>query len=273
MSVELLSKGSLWGEFVWGVDYWQDAVYALPEEMTLGGNPQDLKRDTRDILFNDGTRSEGDEIKGRRLTVTGTVVSDTRDAQRTLMDAIRYQASRPDLRLRLNGADYWAYLAGLISIEEDPQECFDRAVSRVRINWQCDDPFWYSQTEQTHSEDLVGNSTLTVNGLTGGKACGRGQSPVIAITAPAGGSVTSLTLANLTDGGLMFSYSDTQLRNGAQVVIDCYNGTVSRTIGATTTRTERFFDGEFLRLLTKVNTLQYTGNPCNIALTWRPRWL
>jgi hypothetical protein len=273
MSTELLSDGSMWGVAIWGIDFWRYAVLDLDPGLTLQGNPQDTKMDVRNVLFADGSKSEGNEIQSRKLVVAGIVVSESRDEHRATMDAIRYQCSRPALRLRPNGAAYWVYLAGLVSITEDPRTGFDRAVSDVRITFQCDDPFWYSQTLQNFAIDVAGGGTFFVNGLTGGQPCNRGNSPIITITAPPGASVSDFTLTNVSDDSLFFGYTDTALRDGASVAIDCQLGTITRTVGGVVTDATRYFSGEFMRLLTQTNTIRYTGSAANISFTWRPRWI
>ena len=273
MSVNLISAGSGWGTFIWGQDFWQDAIYELDPGLTLQSNPVDSKIDTRNILFNDGTISAGNEIQGRKIIVAGTVISDNRTAHRALMDLTRFECSRQGLKLSQDSETCYVNLAALVSLTEDAITGYDRAVSTVRITWQADDPFWYASASQSVTTSVTGTQTFPVDGLAGGQMCTRGNSPVITVTAPPGGSVSGFTLANLSDGGLIMSYSDTSLVNGASVVIDCYNGTINRVSGLTTTPSARFFDGEFLRLLTQINQIQYVGPPATVNFTWQPRWL
>lgn len=276
MGVQLLTNDSTWGAFVWGVDSWGVAVLPLDPGLTLQGNPIDTKLDTRNVLFSDGTKSEGSEIQGRKIIVSGTVVSDigSRDDHRATMDAIRYQCSRPMLRLRVDTANYYINLKALVSITEDATTGFDRSVSVVRLTFQADDPFWYSSTLQIVSNNLTGSGRFTVDGTVGAASpVSRGLSPVITVTAPAGVSVGTFGLANVTDGGLNFGYADSALRDGASVAIDCFAGTITRTVLGVTTDATRYFSGEFLRILSKVNTFAYTGGAANVSLSWRPRWI
>ena len=275
MGVELLSGGAAWGEFRWGEPW--EKLYMLDEGLTLTNNPIDIKLDTRDILFNDGAKSACDHLKARHLTVSGAVICDSRAECRALCDEIRYQCSLPNLRLRLDGAPEWTYITSLVSITEEPVLGLNREDFHITITFQQDNPFWYSETMQTYSVAMAGNGIITVNGLTGGKLCQRGNSPVITVTSPAAGSLAAgFTLCNLTDGALQFSYTDPYLKNGAVAVIDNMLGAINRQVtvdGATvTTAGTRYFQGEFMRLLTQSNQIQYTGGPANVTFDWRPRW-
>jgi len=261
---------SAWGSFVWGGAPF-GAGFELPECLILRDNNTDHKVETWNLTFADGSRSTGTEVKDRRAILEGTFGANTRAEFRTYIDSLRYACSLPNQKLQIVDNGPVLNVSRLVSIDEDPENFFDWSVAKVRIQWHCDDPFWYELTPQTRTFNPSGNTTLTLDAGPGAslKQNLRGQSPVITITSPGFASVTTFQLTNTTDGGLQFRYQDPYLKNGAVSVIDCVNGTVTRD----GTNSIQYFEGEFLRLLTESNSLAYVGPACQIDFTWNHRWL
>ena len=268
----LLSDGMTWGSSSWGSCTWGSGVLELPPGLVLTNNNQDTKNEQWSLLFADGAFSAGEEIKARQVVLEGILGATTRSEYRAMVDELRYVCSRPGLKLQLVEGGGYLHLAHLVGVDDDPEKLFDWSVAKVRITWIAADPFWYASALQTRTFSLSGTTSLIVDAgrNVGLPECNRGVSPTLKITSPGFLPVSTFLLRNVTDGGLQCRYSDPYLKNGNSATIDCVAGTASRDDGANTLR---YFEGEFLRLLTKRNVLEYEGTACTLAISWRPRWL
>lgn len=258
--------GSLWGHFGWGQAGW---TYEMPCGLRLVDNSFAAKVRTMDREFSDGAFSWGDEIQDREVIVEGTVDADSRADLLTTLDEMRWRADHPGTRLRVDSGHY-INLTRLKEFEDTPPPGFDRSVSDVSMRWQCDDPFWYRDTKEARTYELSGDSLIQLNNGSelGLKPNRHGQHPIIRFTAgllPMG----VVGLRNASDGHLQFRYSDPEFAAGKTVVIDCIEGRCYRGV----VNTNRYFEGEFLRLMPGTNWLYYTGGPCTLKVEWRPRWL
>lgn len=269
--VEILagSSGGVYGAGVFGMSlYGSGSTLQLPPGLTLKDNSFETKIDRQDLLFADGRVSTGEEIEERKLVVEGYVDADSRAEHLALMNSLRYQCSLPGQRLRIN-AGHYINLARLRSFDDEAETGFDRALSKVKIEWQVDDPFWYAETEETRTVTLSGDGTFTID-LSALAPCYRGQHPRITISSPVFLPVATFQLTNVTDAGLTCRYGDPYLGFGNSATIDSVNGTVIRSDDENTIR---YFEGEFLRLIPGVNSFAYVGPACDLTVTWRHRWL
>lgn len=245
-----------------------DDVYTLPESLLLKDNDFSIRHESVNVAFADGAALFGREVQTRDVQISGKVWTPTREAHRTLMDQIAARCTIPDQRLQIEDG-YWMPLKKLKDFRASWTPLRDRSFSEVQIVFAASDPYWYAEDEVTATYTPTGNTILTPNPASGDWPARQWVSPVITITAPGAGSVPSVRLQNLSDGGLQLQYADLNLRNGAVVVIDCANGTVTRN----GTDSIQFLDGEFIRLLAQANQISYTGAACTISFKWRPRWV
>lgn len=255
-----------WGEFIWGL---VDEPYYLPAALVLDAEDQRFRIETHERTFSDGSHSEGEELRPRDVRISGRFWSETREAQQQLLAELRSRCAKPDQRLHAYSNAYLK-LARLDSFRAEPEPMTDRVMHQVEAVWQCDDPFWYRTTTEVRTYNLSGDSLIKINlGASSGLWPNqRGSHPVIRLTAgltPLG----PIVLRNATDQHLQFRYSDPEMGPGKSAVIDCHQGRCYR--GAV--NTNRYMEGEFLRLLSSENWLYYTGGPCTMRLEWRPRWL
>lgn len=271
----LIGDDSIWGEFVWGESIWGgDASYTLPECLTLQDDSVDAKPERIDLALTDGSRTLGQEIRDRKITISGLLICATREANRALIEELRHEVSKTPRKLRIDEGKCLS-LSQRGRITEIPEARTDRCCSRLTIEWQLDDPFWRSETVAEQTFTVTGNTTITVDALDGGngKRCIRPQHPKITITANSSGpGPGSVKLKNITDSGLFCTYSDPGLISGAVAEINSVDGTCKRG----SANTIRYFDGEFLRLLTDTdgeNVIEYTGGPATITFSWVPRWI
>ena len=265
--IELIRPEPGWGSGYWGAGYWGAGVYELPPGLRLTEVGFSQRVETAKRVFSDGRFSFGDEVDHREAVVEGNVECLSRAEMLALSTTLHNLCQLPNLRLRVDAGQFLK-LTRLKEIENDPPPGWDRTVSRLRITWQCDDPFWYSESTEVRTFNLEGNSTFSID-LTGLPANLRGQFPVISITAPNLQPIASARLENLSDGGLQWRYTDPGLTSNVTAVIDGRSGSVS----ISGSNRIRYFEGEFLRLVDGVNQLRYTGSACTLKLEWRHRWL
>lgn len=264
---EVASYGEgAWGEFHWGA---ADTPFYLPPALVLDSEDQRLRIETHDRAFSDGSVSAGDELRSREVRISGRFWSETRAQQQQLLAELRSRCAKPDQRLHVY-SDAFLRVSRMDGFRADPEPLTDRVMHQVSVTWQCDDPFWYSTSTEVRTYDLAGDSLIKINlGPSSGlRPNQRGSHPVIRVTAgmlPLG----SFSLRNATDQHLQFRYSDPELGPGKTAVIDCFEGRCYR--GAV--NTNRYMEGEFIRLLSAENWLYYSGGPCTLRLEWRPRWL
>lgn len=265
--VELIRPNPAWGAGTWNSGTWAAGLYELPPGLRLTKVGFSQRVDTAKRAFSDGRFSFGDEVDDREAVVEGFIEASSRAAMLALIDELHNVCQVPGQRLRIDNGRF-LQLTRLKEFENEPPPTWNRTVSEVRIVWQCDDPFWKSESTEVRTVTLTGNTTFNLD-LTGLPPNLRGQFPVISITAPNLQPIASAKLENLSDGGLQFRLSDPGLISNVTAVIDCRVGTVS-IAGA---NRARYFEGEFLRLVDGVNQLRYTGTACTLRFEWRHQWL
>lgn len=252
----------------------QDNFLTFSEAVIVERLEHSAKSEVFDLAYAHGSKTQGGWVKPRTFTISGTIVSPDRYTNNYTMDQIRYFLSKPNLRVFPEGyGTQYLNVAEFIDFPTTWVERMDHEISKFTCSMRCDDPFFYdfnySQTlEIVYTEGVQTFSVYT--GYEGGKPdCHYGQSPIITITADQSENVPSFTLKNTSDDDLQIRYSDPGLVAGEFVIIDCQKGTVTRG----STRTDRFLEGEFLRLVNGENVFEYEGAACTISVVWRPRWI
>lgn len=270
MAIQIYTtEGAVCGEFVSGEMLCGEEgdQYTLPATLTIENDDADFRFKEEERAFQHGSVAFGQEWEARDITVAGTVKADSATDARSLLRAIRKAAARPDQRLRLDAdADHYIVAARLRRMDARWVDLTGRTLADVRLVWRATNPFWQAATPGSHTEELTGDGTFTVDT---DLLATVPMSPVVTVTAPSSGSVPSVRLTNDTDEGQAFLYEDLQLEDGAVLVIDCGAGIVTRD----GENTIRFLSGGWLRLLPGENVLAYEGDACALTLTWRPRWI
>lgn len=251
----------------------QDNLFILPESVMVDRIDVQGKQELFNLAFAHGGKTQGGYIKERIIQLTGTILSRSRSDNIYEMDQIKYLLSKPGLRIFPEGY-YQRYIvsSAMIDFNHSWVERMDHEISKFTCSLRCDDPFFYdfnlSQSLFTMHEGVNTFSVFT-GYLAGHSNCEFGQSPIITFTADQGVDVPSFTLKNTSDEDLQIRYSDPGFVAAEFAIIDCQKGTALRG----TTRTERFLEGEFLRLVNNENVFEYDGPACGISVLWRPRWL
>ena len=252
----------------------QDNFLTLPESVMLDRLEFQGKQELFSLAYAHGAKTQGGWIKERMIQLTGTILSGDRYTNLYQMDQIKYFLSKPGLRVFPEGyGQRYIVTSELVDFNHSWVERMDHEISKFTCSLRCDDPFFYSfdlsQTIEQFYDDSGGSFTV-YTGYSGGQPdCEFGQSPIITINADKFVPIPSFTLKNTSDEDLQIRYSDPGFAAGEFAIIDCQKGTALRGV----TRTERFLEGEFLRLVNNENVFEYTGAACTISVLWRPRWL
>lgn len=241
--------------------------YLLPASMTVDGDDFDMRVDSDERALADGSAAWGGQVRARKVSVSGMVGDGscldryTRD----LLRRLRRMAARPNQYLSIEG-DSRLCLRLLESCDVRWEPGWSRSLAQVRLTWLLADPFWQASNTREWTETMPGSGTLQFET---GMFATWWMPPVVSVRAPDDGSIPSFTLVNHTDQNVGLAYADPGLATGAEVVIDCNTGSVTRG-GADTIR---YMSGRPLRLLPGDNVLAYTGNPCTITIRWHERWI
>lgn len=252
----------------------QDIFFTLSEAVIVERLEHSAKSEIFDLAYSHGSKTQGGWVKPRTFTISGTILSPDRYTNDNIMDQLRYFLSKPNLRVFPDGyGSKFLNVAEFVDFSTTWVERMDHEISKFTCSMRCDDPFFYdfNYSQILWNVYTEGIETFSFNTGSGeGKPdCHYGQSPIITITADKFENVPSFTLKNTSDEDLQIRYSDPGLVAGEFVIIDCQKGTVSRG----STRTDRFLEGEFLRLVNGENVFEYVGAACTISVLWRPRWL
>lgn len=252
----------------------QDNFLTLPESVMLDRLEFQGKQELFSLAYAHGAKTQGGWIKERTIQLTGTILSGDRYTNLYQMDQIKYFLSKPGLRVFPEGyGQRYIVTSELVDFNHSWVERMDHEISKFTCSLRCDDPFFYafdySQVLHTVYSEGVESFTVNTGNYAGHPDCEFGQSPIITFTADQGVDVPSLTLKNTSDEDLQIRYSDPGFVAAEFAIIDCQKGTALRGV----TRTERFLEGEFLRLVNNENVFEYDGPACGISVLWRPRWL
>lgn len=212
--------------------------------------------------FADGGVDRGDDmIDIRSLMLEGQLFAET-DSQ--------YDNKWNELILNLNQKDFhledgdWRILIGRARmIDQIFPRGLRKRLGEIEIEFVALDPFWYHKDLSAKGEDCPTPPTQFVVINTGSYAV----YPIIKITANVNNP--NMSVKNITDGDILFSYEDVGFTIDKKLVVDCKKGTVE----LEETNTIRYFDGQFLRLLPGNNTIEYDGADAHVSFEWYKRKL
>lgn len=131
------------------------------------------------------------------------------------------------------------------------------------------DPWWYYNTAETDTVTVTsGTSSSKVTTDTG---TARSKRLVITITRT-GATPTNVTVSN--NAGSSFQVTGTLATNGDKWTIDCYAGTVSKTVSGVTTDDIANFSGVFWGIKNGTDTISTTSSATasyTVGLSWLER--
>jgi hypothetical protein len=242
-------------------------VYCLPERWALtnsGSYTFDAKIENR--AFAHGGYVIGDKkLEGRNITVEFSMLGATKDEHDEAVNLAYSWFTLTDYKLFCGNDSKYYKVAACSKITASFQKGFKQRFSTVKVTLLLADPFRYASTsknivteyteKQTAAEIiLINNSPVDV--------------PLIWTFTPAEGKTAADITIKHVESGESFSLTDSLLTAPAVAVVNAEEGTVRRDEG----NSLNTFKGVFLHALTGTNTYKYTGDACNVTITYTDRW-
>jgi phage-related protein len=201
------------------------------------------------------------------ITVAGGIYKDTpanfETAKRAMMQAL---LKGGQLSLSGDPVDryYDVIFAGITQTGKRSSKHIDQVNEEYNIKFRLECPFWKDATEDVDDNILTGDDTVSISN--DGDYIVK---PVITVDADQSVDIPSFTITNTTDGSMSFTYTDSNFLSGSCVEIDCAQSLITRDGGDSS----EYFTGNFLRLLTGTNSIDYEGAACTLTFTFRKVYL
>jgi hypothetical protein len=149
----------------------------------------------------------------------------------------------------------------------DESESDGRTQRQYSITFNAEVPFWQDETETNDINVMTGNpfipDTFTIDFSDSDWL----YIPQIKIEANKGSNVPSVVLQNNSDSNKRFTYTNANFTVGKTFIINGRTGIV--TLEGVDDFAHMVAPWQYLRLLNKSNTFEYTGNACTITVTYR----
>jgi len=243
------------------------AIYAFPESFWIKDVSWKIRSIARARAYASGGRDTGDGfLDSRVITIEGALRADSLAALETAERLLKVAIIKAG-KLRVSDDTVRRYITVKGAMIAESYLGDYRFEKPMTITYLAEFPFWEDDTESP--------STVTIGATPTDFTVDNSGSdflvyPVITITANQAVPVPSVTLKNLSDGGMALIYNDPFFVVGDVVIIDSRAGTVRRnnnnTINYLTTP-------RFLRLQAGVNNIRYEGANCTIKFAWRKVYL
>jgi len=212
--------------------------------------------------FSDGGADRGDDmIDIRELSLEGQLFADTDSQYDNKWDELVIKLTQKDFYLE--DGDWRILIAWARILGQTFPRGLRKRLGEIEIELIVLDPFWYYKNLSSKGENCPTPPTQFV--VLNGGSCA--VYPIIKIIANA--SNPDMTVKNITDGDVLFSYQDNGFTIGKELVVDCKEGTVE----LDGTNTIRYFNGQFVRLLPGNNTIEYNRVDAHISFEWYKRKL
>ena len=221
--------------------------------------------------YSSGGRNVGDGFpRTSTITIAGMlsvgVLADFETAERAMKQAC-LKGGYLTLSNDTVSRRYTVIFAGMTETArrtEGQEKHLDQVHKTYSIRFALQSPFQEDITATDDDNVLAGDDTVTITNS--GDFLVK---PVITIDADQSVDIPEFTIINTTDGSMSFTYTDASFESGDSVVIDCAAGTVKRNGGDT----KENFSGNFVRLLTGSNSIDYEGAACTLTFTFRKVYL
>jgi hypothetical protein len=242
-------------------------LYTFPLDFFVKTHDWEVRSGVSERAYAHGGRDTGDGyLKSRIITVEGALRDDTLAGLDTKLLALRRAVLKGgDLRVTDDTVSRYIRVRAPKASEQFIGDY--RNERPIVISFLAEDVFWKDDTETTVTKVAAAAIEDFTADATGSHAL---IYPVIQIVADQGVDVPSVSLKNLSDGGMSLVYADQFFVQGDTVTIDCGEGTVTRnnndTISAMTT-------ARFLRLQPGVNDLRYEGAAATVKVKFRKVYL
>jgi hypothetical protein len=240
-----------------------DVEYTFNSTFMVKGFSWKKRTKQEDIAFSHGSKDTGDgKIDARAIIVKGIIHADTTAEYETAMADLNKALYKEDQKLYFDNTKY-INVYRVESISHENKEGAFLYVAEIEIKFEAIDPFFYYFTQSIDFQ-FIETSPHQFNINNSGNV---EVFPVMGMTTRV--TNADFTFKNIT-AGLSFSYQDAGFVAGSTLIIDCQEGTVKRD----DTDEIRYFDGEFLHLVSGVNVLEYAGATiCGLSILFYRREL
>lgn len=246
--------------------------YLFPRTFSIDPPPWSKRLNELERAYKHGSVITGDEmVKARPVRVWGTLAYSNAlvfQNELDLMEATCYMK-----RLTLHADRWWPNRYLCVDLSNFARIDYPTLqAGEIDILFRITDPFWYSTTMSSNSQNGVTSGNLT-------PFSNNGQievSPDIHVRIPVGSSITAITVGNLSDGNRNFTYTRA-LGVGKGFRVRGSVGTVHYWSGAGYADDIASFTGTFYRLQPGSNQIVLAITPpgatVNITHYWREKWL
>ncbi len=237
-------------------------VYTFNESFEFKGNDYRFSsRISKRAFAHGGVDTGSGKTDSQRVRLNGWIFGATDTVHRDDYDALMRAVVKEDQELRWGDQPRFIKIKRVRSVRQEYEENIE-TVSKMRIDFQTEDPFWHFEVPNSIATAL--NSPISVFTLT--NSGNVDTFPVFTLVSSDSNS-TGVTLKNVSDDNNLMVYSDINLTADTTLTIDNAIGTVDRG-GINTLRN---FTGQFLRLVTGVNTFEFTGAKALLTAVYRER--
>lgn len=237
-------------------------VYNFPLEFWIYDDPLNHTRNIKNIAFSSGGKNVADGYQETRtISLQGALRADTLSELETIERNFN-QAVLKGGYLYVSD-DVVSRFIQVSNPQISRQYIGDyRLEKNITIDFLAEYPFWEDAALTQVSNTMTGDGTFTVDN-TGSDFL---VLPIIEFHADQSADVSSVRLRNLSDGGMSFTYIDSNFQNGDILIFDSFNGTVRLNNNDTIAN---MTEPRFLRLQNVVNTFSYEGNAVTIIVKFR----
>jgi len=237
-------------------------VYTFNESFEFKGNDYRYSSSISKRAFAHGGIDTGSgHADAQRVRLNGWIFGATDTAHRDDYDALLRAITKEDQELRWGAHPRFIKVKRVRSMRQEFEENIE-TVSKVRIDFQTEDPFWHFEIPNsiaTAMNSPVSTFTLINSGNVD-------TFPTFTIVS-SDSNAAGLTLRNVSDDSNLMVYTDINLTADTTLTIDNAVGTVARG----SINTLRNFTGQFIRLVTGANTFEFTGAKALLTAVYRER--
>lgn len=225
-----------------------------------------FRNNLQDRAFTHGSDMTGDgTVEGRTVTIEFDARGATEEEHDNAVNFAYQIFNGTNYQIKAGRADRIYRVAGVQKISHEFREGYKQRWSNITISLLLADPFRYA-TEATNISvnytEAQEEAEIKINNISAVDV------PLIwTFAPPEGGTAADITIEHV-ESGKSFSLKDTLLTAPAVAVVNAETGTVRRDTG----NSLNTFSGIFLHALAGENTYRYSGAPCNVKITFTPRW-
>jgi hypothetical protein len=247
-------------------------TYDFNNNFIITGKSVNATRQVLENAYSAGGKDTGDGFPRSTVisvagTLTGESLADMETKERALKQAVQkdgYLSLSTDVVSRRYRVSFAGISETSKRVDSNHPRHLDQLHKDISVKFLLECPYMEDVDATDDDNVLAGDHTVSISN--GGDSLVK---PVITIDADQGVDIPTLTITNTTDGSISFEYTDSSFLSGSSLEIDCDAGTVKRDGGDTVEN----FTGNFLRLLTGSNSIDYEGAACTLTFTFRKKYL